>query len=56
MVKKQYPDYIQATDHISHYMDMKLVTFAVDIVVCSLIVSFSVFIKTTDSPLWPCMR
>ena len=29
LVKKQYPDYILATDHISHYRDMKLLTFAV---------------------------
>ena len=24
MVKKQYPDYILAADHISHYRDMKI--------------------------------
>ena len=45
MVKKQYPEYILATDHISHYRDMKLVTFAVDRVAHYLIVSFPVFIK-----------
>ena len=45
MVQKQYPDYILAADHISHYRDMKSVTFAVDRVVHSLIVSFPVFIK-----------
>ena len=42
MVKKQYPDYILAMDHISHYRDMKLVTFAVDRVMHSLTVSFPV--------------
>ena len=50
MVKKQYPDYILAADHISHYRDMKLVTFAVDRVVHSLIVSFLMFIKDFMQP------
>ena len=50
MVKKQYPDYILATDHTSHYRDRKLVTFAVDRVVHSIIVSFPVFIKDYHQP------
>ena len=50
IVKKQYPDYILAVDNISHYRDMKLVTFAVDRDVHSLIVSFSVFIKGYRQP------
>ena len=50
MVMKQYPDHILATDHISHYRDKKWVTFAVDSVAHSLIVSFPVFIKDYDSP------
>ncbi len=45
MVKKQFPDYELAADHISHYHDMKLVTFAVDKEAHSLIVSFPVFVK-----------
>ena len=45
MVKKQYPDYILAMDHVFHYRDMKLVMFAVDRVAHYLIVSFPVFIK-----------
>ena len=45
MVKKQFPDYELAADHISHYRDMKLVTFAVDKQAHSLIVSFPVFVK-----------
>ena len=30
MVKRNYPDYVLAATHISHYRDMKMVTFAVD--------------------------
>ena len=30
MVKRNYPDYVLAAKHISHYRDMKMVTFAVD--------------------------
>ena len=30
MVKRNYPDYVLAARHISHYRDMKMVTFAVD--------------------------
>ena len=50
MVKKQYPDYILAADHIFHYRDMKLVTFPVDRAGHSLIVSFPVFIKDYQKP------
>ena len=50
MVNKQYPDYILAADHISHYRDMKLVIFAVDRLAYSLIVSFLVFIKDYRQP------
>ena len=44
MVKKQYPDYELAATHISHYHDMKMVTFAVDQQTHSLIVVFPAFI------------
>ena len=50
MVKKQYPDYILAADHIPHSRDMKFVTFAVDRVVHSLIISFPVLIKDYRQP------
>ena len=30
MVKRNYPDYVLAATHISHYRDMKMLTFAVD--------------------------
>ena len=43
MVKKQYPDYELAVTHISHYHDMKMVTFAVDQQTHSLIVVIEVF-------------
>jgi len=45
MVKKRFPDYDLADTHISHYRDMKLVTFLVDRETHSLIVSFPVFIQ-----------
>ena len=45
MVKKHYPDYELAADHLSHYRDMKLVTFAVDQEAHCLIVAFPAFIK-----------
>ena len=45
MGKKYYPDYELAADHLSHYRDMKLVTFAVDQEAHSLIVAFPTFIK-----------
>ena len=40
MVKKNYPDYELAASHISHYRGMELVTFLVDRVTHSLIVTF----------------
>ena len=45
MVKKSYSDYELAASHISHYSDMEWVTFSVDRVAHSLIVTFPVFIK-----------
>ena len=50
MVKKNYPDYELAASHISHYRDMELVTFLVDRVTHSLIVTFPVFIKDFKQP------
>ena len=50
MVKKRYPDYQLAADHISHYRDMKLVTFAVDQNMHALVVSFPVFMKHYRKP------
>ena len=50
MVKKNYPDYELAANHISHYRDMELVTFSVDKVTHSLIVTFPVFIKDFKQP------
>ena len=49
MVKKN-PDYELAASHISHYRDMELVTFSVDRVTHSLIVTFPVFIKDFKQP------
>ena len=50
MVKKEYPDYELAATHISHYCDMKMVTFAVDQQKYSLIVVFPAFIKEYKQP------
>ena len=50
MVKKNYPDYESAANHISHYRDIELVTFSVDRVTHSLIVTFPVFIKNFKQP------
>ena len=50
MVKKQYPDFELAATHISHYCDMKMVTFAVDQQTHSLIVIFPAFIKDYKQP------
>ena len=50
MVKKSYPDYELAANYISHYRDMELVTFSVDRVTHSLIVTFPVFIKDFKQP------
>ena len=45
MVQKGHLYYALAAEHISHYRDIKLVTFAVDQNTHSLIVTFPVFIK-----------
>ena len=50
MVKKNYPDYELAANHISHYRDMELVTFSVDRITHPLIVTFPVFIKDFKQP------
>ena len=50
MVKRNYPDYVLAAKHISHYRDMKMVIFAVDQQAHSLIVTFLVFIKNYKQP------
>ena len=46
MVKRNYPDYVLAATHISHYRDMKMVTFAVD----QQTHSFPAFIKNYKQP------
>ena len=50
MVKRNYPDYVLAATHVSHYRDMKMVTFAVDQQTDSLIVTFPAFIKNYKQP------
>ena len=50
MVQKGHPNYALAVEHISHYRDMKLVTFAVDQQTHSLIVTFPVFIQDYQRP------
>ena len=50
MVKKNYPDYELATNHISNYRDMELIMFSVDRFTHSLIVTFPVFIKDFKQP------
>ena len=50
MVQKGHPNYALAAEHISHYRDMKLVTFAVDQQTHSLIVTFPVFIQDYQRP------
>ena len=50
MVKQQYPDYQLAATRISHYRDMKMVTFVVDQQTHSLIVVFPIFIKDYKQP------
>ena len=50
MVSKDHPDYTLAAEHISHYRDMKLVTFAVDQETHSLIVTFPTFIHDYQRP------
>ena len=50
IVKRNYPDYVLAAKHISHYRDMKMVTFSVDQQAHSLIVTFPAFIKNYKQP------
>ena len=50
MVKRNYPDYVLAATHISHYRYMKMVTFAIDQQTHSLIVTFPAFIKNYKQP------
>ena len=50
MVRMRYPDYELAANHISHYRDMELVTFSVDRITHSLVVTFPVFIKDFKQP------
>ena len=50
MVKRNYPDYVLAAKHISHYRDMKMVTFGVGQKAHSLIVTFAAFIKNYKQP------
>ena len=50
MVKRNYPDYVLAAKHISHYRDMKMVTFVVDQQAHSLILTFPAFIKNYKQP------
>ena len=50
MVKRNCPDYVLAATHISHYRDMKMVTFAVDQQTHSLIVTFPAFKKNYKQP------
>ena len=50
MIKKDQQHYALAAEHISHYRDMKLVTFAVDQLTHSLIVTFPVFVQDYRRP------
>ena len=50
MMKRNYPDYVLAAKHISHYRDMKMVTFSVDQQAHSLILTFPAFIKNYKQP------
>ena len=45
VVKKRYPDYQLDANHISHYWNMKLVTFAVNREMHALVVFFPVIVK-----------
>ena len=51
MIKQDQQHYALAVEHISHYRDMKLVTFAVDQMTHSLIVAFPVFVQDYRRPL-----
>ena len=50
MAKRNYPDYVLAAKHISHYRDMKMVTFSVNQQAHSLIVIFPAFVKNYKQP------
>ena len=50
MVKRNYPHYVLAAKHISHYREMKMVTFSVDQQAHSLILTFPAFIKNYKQP------
>ena len=50
MVHEGHPNYALASEHVSHYRDMKLVNFAVDQQTHSLIVTFPVFIQDYRRP------
>ena len=50
MVQKGHSNYALAAEHISHYRDMKLITFAVDQQTHLLIVTFPVFIQDYRRP------
>ena len=50
MVKRNYPDNVLVAKHISHYRDMKMVTFSVDQQAHSLILTFPAFIKNYKQP------
>ena len=50
MVRLRYPDFELAANHISHYRYMELVTFSVDRITHSLVVTFPVFIKDYKQP------
>ena len=45
MVRKTHPDYVLAVNKITHYYDMKLVTFAVE-KIGDLIVVFPTFVQS----------
>ena len=50
MIKQDQQHYALAAEHISHYRDMKLVTFAMDQMTHSLIVAFPVFVQDYRRP------
>ena len=50
MIKQDQQHYALAVEHISHYRDMKLVTFAVDQMTHCLIVVFPVFVQDYRRP------
>ena len=50
MVKRNHPENMLAAKHISHYRDMKMVTFSVDQQAHSLILTFPAFIKNYKQP------